>query len=108
MWLDRGVYEDLVVREARSRAAATALERQMGAIITMNDWLRIRTEQLERERAQLLLLYTGVKVDIPQVRHDSSIEDVAAGIPNFEGLNDDEAGKLGIAWNPDGTVAYKR
>ena len=85
------------------------LERNYTALMTTLDWLRVRVTQLEMERAQMLYNYTGVKVPTPIIDRKPEVhgpEGAAAGLPNFEDVGDAEAARLGVGWNPDGTVRY--
>ena len=109
MWIHRQTFDDLHRRLYEAIGVNKTLERNYTALMTTLDWLRVRVTQLEMERAQMLYNYTGVKVPTPIINRKSEAhgpDGVAAGLPNFEDVGDAEAARLGIDWNPDGTVRY--
>ena len=110
MWVDKKTYFEL--RDCLSKATQEAhtLAVQNQALQTTMDWLRMRVNQLEMERAQMLLLYTGVKIPTPTI-HSAAETDVQSMMANkspFEDVGDDVAKKLGLSWNPDGTLLYAK
>lgn len=107
MWIDRKVYDVLRLDYTKANEECKALAGSNHSLQTTLDWLMVRVTQLERERQQLLLQYTGVKVEIPVITRqpiDASVPIDA--LPNFDDMGDDQAKKLGIGWNKDGTVSY--
>jgi len=112
MWMTRTDYD-------RHYRALSELERALSAsegirqtyseqnkVLQVNlDWLRVRVNQLEHERAQLLFNYTGVKIAVPQIQVDSG-EPVhpLAELPSFSDIGDEEAKKQGMSWDAEGHV----
>jgi hypothetical protein len=107
--LEKEVVALHTMTRAKAEGVATALEKEVVALHTMNDWLRIRVEQVERERAKLIELHFGVKVEVPHIRAavEATPEQILNDLPTFADVGDAVAEKLGISWNPDGTLAYK-
>ena len=127
MWINRQTFDDLHKQLYITHGRNQTLEHNYTALMTTLDWLRVRVTQLEMERAQMLYNYTGVKVPTPIIdrkpealgseewRGASALpprkqaqgpEGAVAGLPNFEDVGDAEAARLGIDWNPDGTLRY--
>lgn len=93
-------------------------EQDANKVLQVNlDWFRVRLTQVEAERAKLLYLHTGVKVETPefavreeaieQERQSTSLPDIIAGFAGFQDIGDEEAVRQGIDWDEDGKVKYK-
>lgn len=116
MWIDQKSYLDLRLSEAAVKAAYTEQARQIASLQASHDWLRVRVTQLEKERAQLLHNFMGIKVEVPEVvqtqpsRTDAqgSAALAAAVAPYFTDMGDDEALKQGVSWNESGELTYKK
>lgn len=118
MWVDKQTMDDLRLSEANARGIAQALERQVIAQNTTLDWMRIRLTQLEHERAVLIQNYMGISITTP-VFEKAPVKSTGVGqgrsewdsplnaVPSFEDIGDEEAARLGIEHNGDGTVRYK-
>lgn len=116
MWVQRKHYEELfqiAVEHGNAALAHASVDRELRARIAATDvtcdWLRIRCTQLEKERAQLILQYTGVRIETPNLvpaPKEPTISEVLNEMTLFEGVDDDTAKKLGISHNPDGTLSY--
>jgi hypothetical protein len=108
MWISRKVYDDLRDGKLRADTALQSLQGELVAHKTMIDWMRIRLSQVEQERAQLLFNYTGVKIATPSIEPApvQRPEQILAALPHFNDVGDEEAQRLGIGWNPDGTLRY--
>lgn len=114
MWISRRQYDallserqDLHIALAEERGRVKELTARVTAQDTTVDWFRVRVNQLEHERAQLLYNYTGVKVETPVIQKAPeavSVADALHSVPNFNDIGDAEARKLGIGWNDDGTI----
>jgi len=77
----------------------------------MVDWFRIRLTQLEKERAQMILRYTGVAIESPVFAKEpekSPLDQVLGEVSTFDDVGDEIAAKLGIGWKPDGSLEYTR
>ena len=106
MWIDHNTYDDLRLDNVKAQTEARVLSEQNRALQVSLDWLRVRVTQLEIERAQMLYNYTGVKVPVPSIERapESDVARALQAVPSFEDLGDAEAAKLGLGWNPDGTL----
>lgn len=113
MWLKRNIYDDLKDLNARQRndvdrlqAVNAELRSRVAAQDTTIDWFRVRITQLEMERAQLLYNYTGVKIATPSIERapESDVARALQATQHFQDMGDNEAGRLGIGWNEDGTL----
>lgn len=107
MWLDRKVYDDLRLDAAKNNTECRVLSEQNRALQVTQDWLRVRVNQLEMERAQMLFQYLGVKISTPsiEVKPAEPVNPLAA-LPHFDDLGDEESLRLGISHNADGTLKY--
>lgn len=108
MWIDRKVYTNLGLDNAKLRTECRVLAEQNRVFQSTLGWLSVRVTQLEKERAALLHTYMGIKVDVPEI---SIVPTVKEGhplnqVPHFGDVGDAEAARLGITWNSDGTVYY--
>ena len=108
MWITRSEYVDLVDKSARMQGERDAMQRQVDAQKTNQDWMVLRLTQLEHERAQLLYRYMDVKVTVPTVELDVPVTPATSAIgsdlPSFNDVGDDEAKKLGLDWDDQGRV----
>lgn len=76
------------------------------------DWFRVRLTQVEAERAKLLYLHTGVKMETPSFERSTpeddqqrtALPDMIAGFAGFQDVGDEEARKLGIEWDDEGKI----
>lgn len=111
MWIDRKFYEHFRLDWANVSGELTALKSRFAAQDTMVDWFRIRLTQLERERAQLIFNYTGVKIEtpsfVPKVEEPVT-ETILNEATAFDDVGDEVAKRLGIEWAPDGTLSYSK
>ena len=88
------VVQDLKVDLTVERAANTALRQELATLKTNFDWLRVKVNQLELERAQLIEKAYNIKLPAPTLQRH-----VAADVPDafsFEDVGDDLAKKLGL------------
>lgn len=109
MFLSRKVYDDLrdaLVKSQVEAAALTQVNAQLNAHI---EWMRVRVMQLEFERQQLIKRYMNVDIPVPQFESEAF---PAHPDPNetfsFNDVGNELAAKLGIDWNPDGTLRYNQ
>lgn len=107
MFLSRKAYDDLRMEWVKAHEEASALNKANAQLNAHIEWMRVRLTQLEFERAQLIQRYMGVVIPTP------SFEQPAANAidPNqtidFQDIGDKEASRLGIGWNPDGTLKFE-
>lgn len=104
MWISRATLDHLQKRNAELEAA--------------NDWLRVRLNQCERERAMLLQRALSIPIEAPELLREEprplAPREVlnANGLPNlagidFEDVGDDLAASLGIAHDQEGRIRYR-
>jgi hypothetical protein len=106
MWITRKDYRELIHARAQAYGEAQALERQTLVFTTTLDWLRVRVNQLERERAALLFNQTGIKFPVPEIVNTSEAKKSLDEAPSFEDPGDEAAAQLGITHALDGTLLY--
>ncbi len=119
MWIAKPEYARL--RDAA--AEATLLKTQAAATQATLDWLRVRVNQLEQERAALVAKVLQVSVQVPvleSVRPSHPLESRADPVPPtkdailariesmFDDVGDDVARQLGITNDPvTGELLYE-
>ena len=111
MWISRELFIGLVEKESKARGELAALQTRFAAQDSMVDWFRIRLTQLEKERAQMILTYTGVAISSPVFAKEPekpAIDQVLGEVSTFDDVGDEVAARLGIGHNPDGTLNYSR
>lgn len=105
MWISRATFDALNTERLTATAEARTLAAQNDKLTITMDWMRMRLEQVERERAHLLKTYMGVAATVPEfVKPEPSQEDVIGGANVFNDIGDDQAKALGVGWNGDGSV----
>lgn len=106
MWIDRTTYENLTLDNAKLREESRVLNQTNYASQTTLDWFRVRVSQLERERAQLLHHFMGLKIEVPEIvqRPQSSAEALNPSM-SFEDVGDTKARELGVGWDTAGLMA---
>ena len=111
MWIERKLFMDLIQKESVARGELSALQTRFAAQDAMVDWFRIRLTQLEKERAQMILKYTGVAIETPVFAKEPEtqpIDQVLGEVSTFDDVGDEIAKRLGIGWRPDGTLDYSQ
>ena len=107
MWIKSKTIDLLNEERIRAQERVAILDRMNQALLVNLDWLRVRVNQLEHERAQLLFNYTGVRVAVPEIK---KVEEQPAHPLNellsFADVGDAEAKRLGIEWDGEGNVRY--
>ena len=78
------------------RAERDILKVQVNVANNHFDWLRLRINQLEIERAQLLEKATGIKTAIPEIVRTPSNIDTMLNNFSFEDVGNEAAKKLGL------------
>jgi hypothetical protein len=93
--ISKNVVDDLKVELAESRAENRQLKDELAAIKANNDWFRVKCNQLELERAQLLEKAYGVRVPVPEItRSTPPMLHLDAAL--FEDIGDKQAKELGL------------
>ncbi len=108
MWIRRGEYDVLMQRALLAQGERDAMQRQVDAQKTHQEWMVLRLTQLEHERAQLLYRYMDIKITVPTVELDVPItpesSSIGSDLPSFNDVGDDEAKRMGLDWDADGRV----
>ena len=110
MFISRAMFDTLQTSATTSATEARVLSEQLRAWQTTMDWMRVRLNQIEAERAQLLFNFLGVKILTPTIApaHEVAPQpDMLGATIHYGDIGDEEAAKQGISWAPDGTVVYK-
>jgi chromosome segregation ATPase len=101
-------------RAAGAIAEAATLKEQNRVLQTHLDWLRVRVNQIEAERARLIEKALQIKVAVPTISSPlhppdrtaaPKLEQLAA---LFEDVGDEAARELGIEHDADGGVLYRK
>ena len=104
VWL-KGMEDAIQLRVERDSAIQQAKQQE----VTLS-WFMHRLTQVEKERAQLIYNFTGVKTDAPAYEEEnripSGVENPLNALPSFDGLDDIEAAKQGIGWDDEGKIIY--
>jgi hypothetical protein len=114
MWIGRTEFLRIFTDSIADRSRACELVEQNKVLQTHLDFMRLRVNQLEMERAALMQQVTGVNVPVPQIKTSQEIQpspqDLASAMSaHFEDMGDDEARKLGIAVDPtNGELVYTK
>ena len=112
MFISKKAYQDLRDENIKLQAECRVLDQQNKVLQVNLDHFRIRANQIEKERAQLIFHALGVKIPIPEIfradptsngpTHPFSESDI------FNGLSDAEAAAQGWDWNSDGHLVAKK
>lgn len=128
MWIPKSVwvgYEHTRIADAQRiealvREAGAAGQLQVSYLtqkakddITI-DWMRHRVNALEKQNAVLMQKATGVAMPIPEIvpTRPGTLSQTPMMLPNlnelpsFEDVGDNEAARLGIMHDEDGTAVY--
>ena len=108
MWVNKQVFNELWGRSIALTATQGEMLRHNQSLETTLDWLRVRVSQLEHERAIMLSKYMGIDVPVQVIERarEKTVESPYHNIPHFDDVGDEQARKLGISWNADGSVSY--
>ena len=109
MWIGKEVWLAWNKELAEARAEAR-IQLEGNKVLQVNmDWLRVRINQLEHERAVLIENYMGVKVSPPRLSSpdDAKAFNDPAQFDPFADIGDKEAERMGIGFNLDGSIAYR-
>lgn len=113
MWIDRKEYEVVRMRAAQDNAICLQQAQQIATLTASLQWLQVRVTQLEKERAQLIGHYMGIKVEVPEItverrdqRGAEALSDAAASF--FQDMGDQEAAKQGVSWDENGNLVYAK
>lgn len=113
---ERQATEDARRFNAQAVGRLSAVEDANKTLTVNLDWFRVRLTQVELERAKLLHLHTGVKIETPsfevektpEEREQTVLPQMIAGFAGFEDIGDEEAAAQGLGWDEEGRVQELR
>jgi hypothetical protein len=110
MWISRTEFFELLHAKSQAEGVAQALEKQVAVHQTSLDWMKVRVNQLESERAQLLFAATGAKLNVPEIiRRPVDDTNPLLELPAiFEDVGDEVADRLHIFHAADGTLTDRK
>ncbi len=110
MWISSKTFVEMSDARANAEGRAHTLVNQITALHTTMDWMRVRLNQVEQERADLIEKYMGVKIHVPQIEPISTTDtsDVLNQSVSFEDIGDEEAARQGIDWDDNGELINTR
>lgn len=126
MWIHREHYDSLKAENAFHRESWITIREEREHLVTQNtdllgqkakdditiDWMRHRINALEKQNAVLLQKAAGVVLPVPEIVPTrpgtlSKMELPDFGtMPSFEDVGDDEAARMGIVHDDDGSAVY--
>lgn len=126
MWIHREHYDSLKAENAFHRESWITIREEREHLVTQNtdllgqkakdditiDWMRHRINALEKQNAVLLQKAAGVVLPVPEIVPTrpgtlSKMELPDFGtMPSFEDVGDDEAARMGIVHDEDGSAVY--
>jgi len=110
MWMSKAIYADQHDRLVKAEAIVESVKIHNAALHTTMDWMRLRLNQLEHERAQLIHNYMGVQIAVPNIepsRQSDNPADLFNQVPSYDDVGDAEADRMGIGWDDDGQFVAK-
>ena len=105
MWVTRKFVDDLVIKVAVLEAENRTLRDSNQTMKVVNDHARLRNTQLEKERAQMLHQFTGVKIAVPEyVPARESSPQQTINVDMFRDVGEDAAAEMGLGWDASGRM----
>ena len=104
MFVSAKIHAILLTDLAVERAKRASAEASVTVLVTQMDFLRLRVNQLEAERAMLLQSVTKLPMPVPQLVMTTPREAPQPIRDFFTDLGDEAAKAMGIEHNPDGTL----
>lgn len=114
MFIKQTTFERLVEERTEATTRATVLERMVSAQKATLEFMLLRLQQVEHERAVLTEKFLGISLPVPVVKSMPSAastitaDDLLNSMPSFEDMGDDEAAAAGIDWDEQGRVVHKK
>jgi hypothetical protein len=107
MFIPRHVYDALTERATKAEAVESHLKHENASLNAHIGWMQVRLTELSMERAMMLKRYLNIDVPVPSFEPAEKPADFNATV-GFDDMGDEEAARLGISWNPDGSVTYAK
>ena len=108
MWISSAVFESLVADRAKAEGKSHAQELEVVALKGTMEWMIVRLNQLEHERAVMIQQYMGVRIAAPSIESTRSEVESATFMNTsadlFSDVGDAEANRLGLGWNDQGEM----
>ena len=103
--MTRLAFDSLNAERIKTSEEARILAHQNSNLQITVNWLLHRVNQLEKERAHLLLQYVGIKMEVPSIEPaDPDPNEVLGGANIFQDVGDDAAKRLGLDWDERGML----
>ena len=77
MWMSKAMYAEQHDRLVKAEAVVQSVQIHNAALHTTMDWMRLRLNQLEHERARLIENYMGVRISVPNIEPAQSTDNNA-------------------------------
>ena len=116
MFVAAKVHQAALETLAAERAKRETLTESLRVIATQLDFMRLRCNQLERERAILFKHITNLAIPVPEVIASDIATNIAVDRMRqsstpldalFSDMGDAEAQRQQIAWDAEGKVVYQ-
>ena len=88
-------FGDLRAEVAALKAERDALKSELISVKVMSDWLRIKVNGLEAERAQLLEKAYSIRVPVPEMVRHTDIANMRLEDFSFDDIGDAKAKEMG-------------
>jgi hypothetical protein len=114
MWIKAELFERLIKERAEATGVNLALERMVTSQKATIEFMALRLQQVEHERALLTEKFLGISLPVPVVKNMPSpasvitADDLLNSMPSFEDMGDEAAAAAGIGWDPSGRVVYAK
>jgi len=113
VFISKKAYQDLRDENIKLQAECRVLDQQNKVLQVNLDHFRIRANQIEKERAQLIFHALGVKIPTPEIHRVEPVFDSGSTHPFsesdiFNGLSDTEAAAQGVDWDAEGRLVYTK
>lgn len=114
MWLRQTTFMQILHERSHATGQLAALKETVGAQKATCEFLLMRLQQVEHERAVLTEKFLGISLPVPVVKQMPSpastitADDLLNAMPSFEDIGDEQAAAEGISWDESGRVTYTK
>jgi hypothetical protein len=114
MWIKAATFERLMKERYEATGVNIALERMATAQKATIEFMAMRLQQVEHERALLTEKFLGISLPVPVVKNMPSLastitaDDLLNSMPSFEDMGDDAAAAEGVSWDETGRIVYAK
>lgn len=93
--ISQTTFGDLRAEVAALKAERDALKSELISVKVNSDWFRVKVNQLEAERAQLLEKVYNIRVGAPEIVRHADLSNVRLEDFNFDDIGDAKAKEIG-------------